>query len=180
MTAIYEVPDWESGGRHLAALTSHEPRATTFAGLPRPPLKLAEDDGALSARLRGAFHFLGGRRLPRVVDVVLANHSARPWPGFDVQTEGLVRLRYAFLDDAGEHWSGTSALASDVPPGRRLSLRVPVLPPIRAGRYRLRLDLVQRIGERNVPLPITPALLDVMVRPGVEPNAGEAEAASAR
>jgi hypothetical protein len=164
-TWILEVSDWEQGGRFMQALVEPEPRPTTLAGLARTPLELPERAGELLARVPGPFHFWGGLRIPTRVALRISNRSDQSWPGLDTQTEGLVRLRYAFLEpDGAEVLVETVALAADLPPRSTLNLRVPVTPPLLAGHYRLRMDLVQQLGDSERPLPIDAIELDVGVR----------------
>jgi len=166
-TWIFEIPDSERAGRFTEALIAPDARATTFAGLPRAPLELPPPAGALRVGAPLSFTFAGGLAIPELVDVEIANASAHPWPGLDVQTEGLVRLRYAFLTaDGAEVLAGTAALAADLPPHARVELRVPVTPPTRAGAFRLRVDLVQRLGdeERALPIPAVELRAEVQER----------------
>jgi hypothetical protein len=179
-TWILEVPDWQAGGLYLAALASTAPRPTTLAGLSRAPVPTTPDAGAVSASVSRPFHFLGGRRIPRPVPVTIENRTDRAWPGFDPQTEGLVRLRYAFVRPSGEvAVEESAALAVDVPARHQLTVPVPIAPPAEAGSFRLRVDLVQRLAGRDRPLAIPPFELDVSVRPGTaavddyEPSRGE-------
>jgi hypothetical protein len=166
-TWILEVPSWQDGGLYRAELASPAARATTLAGLSRAPLATASDSGTVSVAVSRPFHFLGGRRVPRPVAVTLENRTDRPWPGFDPQPEGLVRLRYAFVAPSGEvAIEETAALAVDVPARHLLTIPVPITPPAREGTFRLRVDLVQRLEGRDQPLAVPPFELEVQVRPG--------------
>jgi hypothetical protein len=172
-TWILAVSDWEQGGRFMQALVDPRPRPTTLAGLARTPLELPERAGELQARVPGPFHFWGGLRIPTRVAVRISNRSDQSWPGLDTQIEGLVRLRYAFLEpDGAKVLVESVALAADLPPRSTLNLRVPVTPPLRAGDYRLRIDLVQRLGDSERPLPIDAIELEVSVRQGSGAIAG--------
>lgn len=156
-TWILELPDSPRAGQLRDALVSPEPRAHTLLGLPRTPLVLAPGEGALAIEGPLRMNVAGNRGLTRRVPVTLRNASGVAWPGLDVQTEGLVRLRYAFLDADGQVVSEDSAaLADDVPPHRALSLRLPVSPPARAGEYRMRAELVQVLHGEERRLAVAP------------------------
>jgi hypothetical protein len=164
-TWIFEIPDWERGGRFMEALIAPGARATTFAGLSRAPLELPESAGTLALGALAPFEFAGDLRAPALVEVTIENRSEQPWPGLDVQTEGLVRLRYAFVAaDGSEVLTETAALAADLPAHSTSALRVPIAPPARAGRFRLRIDLVQRLAGEDRALPIEPVEREVEVR----------------
>ena len=121
----------------------------------------------MSIEVSRPFHFLGGRRIPRPVRTTLENRTDRSWAGFDPQTEGLVRLRYAFVAASGEVVvEESAALAVDVPAHQVLTVLVPISPPARQGAFRLRIDLVQHLAGRDRPLAIPAFELDVLVRPG--------------
>ena len=164
-TWIFEIPDSERAGRFTEALIAPDVRATSFAGLSRVALELPQSAGTLTVGAPPSFAFAGDLAIPELLDVEIANASAHAWPGLDVQTEGLVRLRYAFLTaDGAEVLTGTAALAADLPPHARVELRVPVTPPTRAGTFRLRVDLVQRLGDEEHTLPIPAVELRVEVQ----------------
>jgi hypothetical protein len=165
--SLFEVSDWGSGGRHVAALAEPSASAETLSGIARSPLSASDARGRLDFEVSGPFHFAGRRRLPRDVVLHLENESRRAWPGLDPHPEGLVRLRYTFVgEDGAEIVKESSALAADVPPGP-ITLRVPVVPPARAGRYRLRAELVQHIDGEDRVLPIEPAERSVHVCAGL-------------
>jgi hypothetical protein len=164
-TWILEVADWQRGGRFTHALTDPTPRPTTLAGLPRAPLEPTRVAGSLAVESAGPFRLAGDLRIPERVSLRVSNDGDAPWPGLDVQTEGLVRLRYAFLDaDGNVVLTDTAALAADLPARASRTLRVPITPPDRAGAYRLRLDLVQRLGDLDHRLPIDAVELPVEVQ----------------
>lgn len=164
-TWIFEIPDWERGGRFMEALVAPRARTTTFAGLSRAPLERADSVGDLTVTATPSFEFAGDLSIPTPVELVIANRSKRAWPGLDVQTEGLVRLRYAFSTaDGDEVLTETAALAADLPAHSTRALRVPIAPPARAGSFRLRLDLIQRLGAEHRALPIEPVERVVEVR----------------
>jgi hypothetical protein len=164
---ILELPGFERAGRLQAALVSHEPRPLTLTGLPRAPLALVPGEAAVEIAGPLTFHSSHGNPVLRRLPVTLRNASALPWPGLDVQPEGLVRLRFAFLDDGGRVVTQQSvALADDVPARRALALRLPVMPPGEVGRFRLRAELVQvQDGSERVLEPVAPAELAVLVDP---------------
>jgi hypothetical protein len=156
---IVEVPGHQSAGRLQAALVSPEPRAQTLFGLPRTPLTIAPGEGALVIEGPLRMSASGDHGLTRRVPVTLRNAGPVAWPGLDVQPEGLVRLRYAFLDADGRVVAESSvALADDVPPQRALSLRLPISPPGRPGDYRMRAELVQVLGGEERPLVAVPSV----------------------
>lgn len=163
-SSLFEVIDWQNGGRHLAALVAPGAGRKTLAGHSRAPLSAADGAGRLTIAPLGAFHFAGRRRLPKPLTLHVTNLGARTWPGLDPDPEGLVRLRYAFVGPEGEpSIRETSALAADIEPGDA-TLSVPVFPPARAGRYRLRVDLIQRQNGEDRALPLPAVELAVEVR----------------
>jgi hypothetical protein len=152
-TWILELPGFLQAGRLQEAMLAPEPRALTLTGLSRAPLALAAGEAAIEVAQPLAFSTSRGNGLPRRVPVTLRNAGERPWPGLDVQPEGLVRVRYAFLDGSGaELFHRSVALADDVPPRRALALKLPVAPPGEPGRYRFRAELVQVQGGEERPL----------------------------
>lgn len=169
---IFEVPDRPGDGALSRRLVDPTPREKTLTGLSRAPLAPGPDGGSLRARVATPFRYLGARRVPKLVPVEVANRSDRPWPGLDVQPEGLVRVRYAFRDASGGAVAEEVAaqdvapLAADVPAGATLATRVPLRPPARRGRYRLRLELVQHRDGAEHPLGIPPFETIVTVLPG--------------
>jgi hypothetical protein len=135
--------------------------------LPRAPLEPRRVAGSLAVESAGPFRLAGDLRIPERVSLRVSNDGDDPWPGLDVQTEGLVRLRYAFLAaDGNAVLTDTAALAADLPSRATRTLRVPIAPPARAGAYRLRLDLVQRLGDLDHRLPIDAVELSVEVQRG--------------
>ena len=88
--------------------------------------------------------------LAAVLEITAQNRGESAWPGLDWQSEGIVRVRYAFSDDSGGVVaSGTDPLYRDIPPGSRANLRVVLRPPDHPGRYELRVDLVQEFASRE-------------------------------
>ncbi len=163
-TWIFEIPRHSETGMWMGKLASTEVRAQTLKGLPRLPLKLSANAGRIEARLPGRFHYRGMGRSGRSVELRVTNASAVDWPGFDYQTEGLVELRYKFLDEGDRVVkTETASLGVDIP-ARTATWAYPfVTPPVRQGKYRLRLDLVQRIGGTLRTLPLDSVDLDVEV-----------------
>ena len=89
------------------------------------------------------------------VQLDIRNESDTNWPGFDIQTEGLVELRYRFIDATGnvvhEH---TASLDTDVMAGQIATTHVVVRAPPRDGLFTVRFDLVQRVGDELRPLSV--------------------------
>ena len=141
-----------------------KPGPTTLAGHPRTPLVLAPDAGRLEARVSGPFRFVGRRALARPVHLRIHNASAVPWPGLDPHGEGLVQLRYAFLDASGANLGGdTVMLTRDLPPGTRSELSLPIFPPPREDATALHLELVQRLADEERALPVAAVEVPVEV-----------------
>ena len=163
-TWIFEVPRHSETAMWMAQLASTDVRAETLKGLPRMPLKLSANAGRIEARLAERFHYRRKGRSGRSVELRVTNSSAVDWPGFDYQTEGLVELRYKFLDEGDRVVkTETAPLGADIPAGAATWVYPFITPPVRQGKYRLRLDLVQRIGGRLRPLPLNSVDLDVEV-----------------
>ena len=119
---------------------------------------------ALHLEIDGAFHYAGRRRIPKLVSLRVENRGLHTWPGLDPDPEGLVRLRYSFVAPNGSvALVESSALALDLAPGAH-TLSVPITPPARSGRYRLRADLVQRVRGDDRALAADPFELEVEVR----------------
>jgi len=186
-TLIFELPTAEDRGVWMAALASTKPRATTLSGLARTPLDLpcmisagpgadapatrsgapcraTAEVGRIEAVVEGRFAFRGVTAIPHAVELTVENSSDVPWPGLDYQPEGLVQLRYLFLDGDGRvlH-SGTAPLDADFP-AREVTRAHPLVEaPARRGHYRLCLELVQRLGPELLPLPVRPLAVAVEV-----------------
>lgn len=163
-TWILELPAFERPPRHLEALASPAPRPRTLAGLSRDALVLPAPAGRLEL-LEEHSPFLFAPGATRLLHIRLENQSDVAWPGFDVQPEGLVLVRYAFRDEADAIVIELRApLGEDVPPRARMPLGVAVRPPAAPGRYRLRLELVQSVAGEERTLPVPQLSLDVEVR----------------
>jgi hypothetical protein len=122
--------------------------------------------GRLELRFRGPL--FGAVENP--VDVRIHNASPLDWPGFDNQREGLVQLRYTVaLPDASleERARATSfaPLLRDVRAGQRVDLTTIFEPPLpeRGARHEVCVDLVQRLGDEVVALPVEPQRMRVAV-----------------
>jgi hypothetical protein len=165
---IYEVPAAPGSGSWRAALLAEEPGPTTMTGLPRAPLAAPARPGRLRVTLRDTMRYEHGSGLPYFATVALVNPSDEPWPGFDFQTEGLVQLRYRFFDANGEMVrEATAPLDKDFPPQRETVTQALVRPPAADGRYRVRFDVVQRLGDelRELGLPAVESAVEVSERP---------------
>jgi len=161
---IYRVPDAADAGSLLDALASTAPRPRTFTGLSRTPLDTTRAVGSIAVVSPPVMKYQAATGLESWVELQVRNESDVDWAGFDIQTEGLVELRYRFLDDAGNvvH-EDTAALDSDVMAGRAVHAPVIVRGPTRDGRYTVRYDLVQRVGDELRPLAIAPVDHSVVV-----------------
>jgi hypothetical protein len=168
-TLIFEIPNWEEGGRWIEALVGKEPRARTLTDLPRSPLQAEEGSGALLLKIPAEHD----SSLRVEVIAVVQNASAVAWPGFDVQREGLVSLRYTYwpADSARGPSTDLAALDRDFPAASRTALSTFIRAPKQAGEYRLCVDLVQEIGDGLAPLPIQPVWRAVRVRGAMDLNA---------
>jgi hypothetical protein len=77
--------------------------------------------------------------VPVTVPLTIQNTGKLPW------LKGLVNVAYHWYDERGKLvvWDGArSALPADLAPGKQTTLEVRVLPPPRAGRFKLVYDLV--------------------------------------
>jgi hypothetical protein len=161
---IYEVTLPGEGGAWTEALLSTEPRATTFAGVPRERVEASGRAGELAARVPDVVGRMLWPRGQHPVQLEITNRTQRDWPGFDIQTEGLVQLRYAFLSPDGKTaLEATAPLDTDIPRNATRASTAYIASPSDAGRYRLRLDLVQRLDGETRPLPIAGIERDVIV-----------------
>ena len=154
------------------ALVDPAPRATTFAGLSREPLAFGHGDG--SQQPVGRIHLAVRGSLLGQVDnpVVLRvrNASSVAWPGFDIQREGLVLLRYtvapagASLAERGDATFVTT-LNRDIAAGEAAEIAMFLRPkhPERNGPQELCADLVQWIDGEPHALPVEPVRTTVPV-----------------
>jgi len=161
-TLIYEVRGGVERGEWMSRLASTATRARTLSGLARGPLALSRPAGHIELTAEQAPRFRG--RMPRSIELLVANASAQDWPGFDYQRDGLVELRYVFVRDDGTlgGWD-TAPLDADVPAGETVRAFPLITPPERRGRFRLCMDLVQRLGDALVPLPVASIESEVRV-----------------
>lgn len=152
-TRILEVVDREEAGAWLDAIRSPKRRPRTLTGLTREPIVIPAGSGRLGVEIPETPR-AGSRRLLWIeVVATLENGTSRTWPGFDVQAEGLVELRYRFVDSDGKTaGEGVVPLSADVPAGGKVVTRGYFPPPAETGEYRLCFALVQRLGDELVRL----------------------------
>jgi hypothetical protein len=165
---IYDVAAEATNESWLAALVTGEPRERTMTGLSRAPVALPSRPGSLRVQVRDEMRYEHGFGLPYFAKVSLTNPSDEAWPGLDIQTEGLVQIRYRFVDDHGAIVrEDTAPLDVDLPPRRTSVARALIRPPAVAGRFRVRFDVVQRVGGelRDLGFPATESEVDVSERP---------------
>jgi len=159
-TLIYEVRSQLEPGEWMSRVASTASRVETLSGLPRGPLALSRPAGHIELADEQAPRFRG--RLSRPIEILVANASAKDWPGFDYQREGLVELRYVFVQDDGTvAGCDTAPLDVDVPAGKTVRAFPQITPPGSQGRFRLCMDLVQRLGGALAPLPVASIESDV-------------------
>ncbi len=143
---IYRVPEHPDSGEWLAVLASDAPRPRTFSGLSRAPIDGSRAIGLIRVVTPPTMKYQNATGMETWIDLDIQNDSDANWPGFDIQTEGLVELRYRFIDPIGNvvH-EDTASLDTDVMAGRQVRTPVVVRAPPREGLYTVRFDLVQRI-----------------------------------
>lgn len=145
---IYRVPDHPDGGTLLAALVADAPRPHTFGGLSREPLDVSRAIGRIRVESPATMKYQQATGLESWVQLGIRNQSDADWPGFDIQTEGLVALRCRFIDDSGlVGHEYIASLDTDVMAGQVVRTQVLVRGPAREGSYTIRFDLVQRVGD---------------------------------
>jgi len=110
--------------------------------------------------------------LPVAFNFQVHNSSRRAWPGFDVQREGLVALRYTFTPTSSPSRAKTklARLGVDLKPGTTTTALVDLTAPNISGAATLCLDLVQQLGERVLPLDVPALEMTVHVAPLVDPS----------
>jgi len=165
---IYEVPSAPTNQSWLAALLAEAPGPTTMTGLPRAAVPLPEKAGTLRVEVPRRMRYDQASGLPVFVAVSIENPSEATWPGLDIQTEGLVQLRYRFFDAAGEMVrEDTASFDVDLPPMREVTTRALIRSPARTGRFRVRFDVVQRLGDslRDLGFPVVGGEVEVTQRP---------------
>ena len=165
---IYEVPAATTSESWLTALLTEAPGPTTMTGLPRAAISLPEKAGSLRVKVPKRMRYEHSYGLPYFAPVAIENPSDATWPSLDIQTEGLVQLRYRFFDAAGEMVrEAVVSLDRDLPPKRETVTRALVHPPAVTGRFRVRFDVVQRVGEelRDLGFPVVKSEVEVTERP---------------
>jgi hypothetical protein len=178
-TSILELAPGAGAGALATAVADPAPDRT-LGGIARSPLELDPPAGSISLASPSPRIELRGIAVPLPLELSIENRSARDWPGSDASPEGLVLLRYAFSDPDGSlAASGTAPLDLDVPAGATLRATPLVTPPPRLGRFRLCLDLVQRIGSALRPLPVARVASEVEIT-GAAPSPGAQSARLAR
>ena len=172
--AIFELPKRPSSGDWMQALLDDSPRPLTLGGLSREALAdPPAGGGILSLKTGPPFRYMGVQPLFRPLELEIRNPGSATWPGLDVQSEGLVQLRYAFSDlEDRLIETGNAPLDADLPPG--VSTVSPVIgAPTRSGRYRLCAELVQIRAGLPKSLPFEPIEVEVEVS-GIAENRGDA------
>ena len=165
---IYEVPAATTSESWLTALLTEAPGPTTMTGLPRAAISLPEKAGSLRVKVPKRMRYEHSYGLPYFAPVAIENPSDATWPSLDIQTEGLVQLRYRFFDAAGEMVrEDTASFDTDLPPKRETVAQALVRPPAIAGRFRVHFDVVQRVGEklRDLGFPVVKSEVEVTERP---------------
>jgi hypothetical protein len=169
-TRIYELTAVASAGELIGPLVDPEPRARTFDGMARDALDFGAISGVL--RLETAPQHERIRRNPARLRI--QNAGNRAWPGFDVDPEGLVQLRYSYFPRGAAraavdatHETRIAALDVDIAPGATVPVSVTLQAPRRSGSYELCADLVQQVEGVLRRLPIREVRRRVSVR-GVE------------
>lgn len=159
---LYEVDGWQTGGHRMEALLDPAPRASTLFGLERDALALPSPAGSLEGQVARNQVANG------LYDTWLRvrNDSEVAWPGLDLDSRGLVQLRFSFTPvgaSAGEAVTRLAPIDRDVPARAEQPLLVFLEAPRRAGEYELCIDLVQQLEGGPVPLPIAPLRRPVSV-----------------
>jgi hypothetical protein len=165
---IYEVPAAPTNQSWLPALLAASPGPTTMTGLSRAAVPVPEEPGTLRVEAPGLMRYDQTYGVPCFVPVSVENPSETPWPGLDIQTEGLVQLRYRFFDAAGEMVrEDTASFDMDLPPKRAITTRALIRPPAITGHFRVRFDVVQRVGGelRDLRFPVVAGEVAVTRRP---------------
>jgi hypothetical protein len=165
---IYEVPAARTNESWRAALFAEAPGPTTMTGLPRTAISPPEKAGAFRVEVPKRMRYELSYGLPYFIPVGLENPSDATWPSLDIHTEGLVQLRYRFFDAEGEMVrEDTASFDMDLPPKRQTLARAVVRPPAISGRFRVRFDVVQRLGEelRDLGFPAVRSEVEVTERP---------------
>ena len=154
-TRIYQLPAALPSGDLIGPLIDPTNRTRTFNGLPRDPLSLAAATGTLRLDTDRTHE----RSKPNRARLRIRNSGTAIWPGFDLDPEGLVLLRYSYFPQDGDAASAgaetrLAGLDVDIPPGPVVALTALLQAPRGSGRYELCADLVQRVGNQLRPLPV--------------------------
>jgi hypothetical protein len=164
-TWVLEVVEREGAGAWEEALKSSTLRERTLTGIARSPIVVAEGSSHLEVEVSRVLPLGAAREVYTEIEARITNGTARAWPGIDIQTEGLVQLRYQFLtSDGATARDGTVPLYVDVPAMGSRVIRGLLRPPEEPGVYRLRFVLVQRQGGGLVPLGVGAVERRVTVR----------------
>jgi hypothetical protein len=173
---IYRFEPAPFANSWLPALLADAPGSTTMTGLSRDAI--ATTPSKLRIRVRNQMRYEHGSGIPYFATVTIENPSGQSWPGLDIQTEGLVELRYRFFDAAGGLVrEATANLDADIAPGAANVAHALVRPPTSDGRFTVRFDLVQRRGDDLHDLGALPAevVIDVSKRPLLPGNRNPGE-----
>ncbi len=162
---LYENLLRQESEEWLPLLRDPSPRTTTFAGNSRAPLDMSRVSGRIEVDMPRTFRYAFGFALRGEVKVRLSNLGSETWPAFDVQDEGLVKLRFRFVPRGEKRivHRVLSRFGADVSPGASLSDSVLIRPPAKPGAYRVTVDLVQLQNGQLVPLPIEPINVSISV-----------------
>jgi hypothetical protein len=121
-------------------------RPTTLSGV---PVRLLPPEGMRGELRDLAVPSVSRHGLTFQGRVTVTNGSDLAWPGFRPDPAGLIHLGYRWFDADGHPLSTAPRLTripTDVGPGESVRVPFAVQPPERAGRYRLRVTLVQKDG----------------------------------
>ena len=152
---IYEISERGEAGAWRDALLSAEPRERTFAGLERTRLVLRASSGRIQASAPAEIPTYGSDWVNAPVAVRIENRTEQAWPGLDIDPRGLVAVQQTLVAANGKTAAEASApLDDDVPAGGALETTVRLATHVPPGSYRLRVDLVQRVEDEEVVLPI--------------------------
>lgn len=179
-TRIYELRGWQTGGKLTASLLSAESRATTFNGLARTPLALGPGAGRIGAKPVPNLT----ARSTTTTSLKIHNTSTATWPGFDIDEQGLVRIRYSYIplgdlatneNEVRDTVTKLAPIEVDLPSGTVTRVALVLTSPRTAGKYELCIDLVQIAGIKDgvqtvTRLPVEPRRQRIHVRGKAAPN----------
>ncbi|MBW2402132.1 MAG: hypothetical protein JRG80_23255 [Deltaproteobacteria bacterium] len=175
---IYEVAANPRSGSWREALLTEEPGPTTMTGLPRTAIAAPESPAPLVVRVRNQMRYEHRAGMSYTATVKINNPSDRSWPGLDIHREGLVELRYRFVDATNKTLSlETASLDRDIPSGRSVAAQAIIQPPAVDGPLTVHFDLVQRIAGdfRDLGFPAAIATVEVSKRPLLPENRNPGE-----